>query len=117
MTCHPVRLKRVDFVGSRPFKLHGLEPLGQRFDLLIDTQDVLVIAHIDCTAEKLAAFRVGASNEQSLSSHEVPLISGRHEAVDVLSCGHQDLSSKVAALLAPVQLVLEVDRRSTVFRK
>ena len=110
----PVELKGVDLRGSSTLPLHGLQGLREWLDLLGDTEDELVVARVNGAADQLSAFRVRTGNDQVLGSHQVPLEAGGHQAVDVFAHGDKDLAGQVTALLATVELVLEVDSGGTV---
>jgi hypothetical protein len=76
-----------------------------------------VVTHVNGTAEQFSALRVGSRNDQVLDTHHIPLEASRNESVDVLSHRDQDFASKMAAFLSAVELVLEVNGRSTIFSK
>ena len=67
-----------------------------------------MVSSVDCTAEELPTFRICPSDEKILTSHEIPLKAGSNQSIDVLSDGYENLSSEVAAFLAPVKLILEM---------
>lgn len=110
----PVELKGVDLRGGSALPLHGLQGLREWLHLLGDTEDELVVARVNGAADQLSAFRVRTGDDQVLGSHQVPLEAGGHQAVDVFAHGDKDLAGQVTALLATVELVLEVDGGGTV---
>mmetsp|Transcript_1145 Transcript_1145/g.2482 ORF Transcript_1145/g.2482 Transcript_1145/m.2482 type:complete len:242 (-) Transcript_1145:371-1096(-) len=59
--------------------------------------------------DQLRCLCIGTRHKDSVCSEDVALQTGRHETVDVLPRGHENLSSHVPALLGPVLLVFEVD--------
>lgn len=74
-----------------------------------------MVTSIDRAAQQLSAFGIRASNDEVLRAHEIPLEASGYQTIDVLPDGHQDLASQMAAFLAPVQLVFEMDGRGAVF--
>ena len=114
---HPLQLKCINLRTGSTREFHVLEGLGQRFGLLRHTEDELVVPDIDVVAQKLSALGVRSRDKQVLGAHHVPLEPGGDESVDVLGHGHEDLASKVTALLAAMELVFKVNSSSAVLRE
>ena len=105
----PIKLKSVNLTGRSAFPLHRLESFGQGLDLFRDTENELVVADIDGTADQLTTLRVSAGNDQILTAHQIPLESCSDKTVDVFAHGDKNLACQVATLLATMHLVLEVN--------
>src|SRR5205823_9380366 len=72
----------------------------------------LAVACVDVTREQLRAVSVRASDEDGRYVEDVGGESSSDEGANELSCGNEDFSAEVAALLLRRKLVLEVDARS-----
>jgi len=111
---HPRRLDLVDLGAALALErgVHDLVGEGAlRAGVRLDAEHKLVVARVGRARQELAALGVGARDEERLEAHDVPLHARGDEAADVLRDGHEDLARLVAALLAAVELVLEVDGR------
>lgn len=117
MLLNPVKLVGINLRRSSSLPLHGLEGFCQRLNILGNTQDKLVVAHINRIADQFATLRISPRNHQVLSAHHIPLEASSDQPVNVFSHGHKHLASQVATLLATMELVFKVNRGRTVLRK
>ena len=114
----PFSLESINLRALGALSLHGLDSLGQRLDGRVrDAKDEFVVADINSRRDQLARLGVGTGNDQVLASHDIPLESSSVEAVDMFAGRNQNLTSEMAALLAAVKLVFEVNGSSTVLGK
>lgn len=59
---HPVQFIRVNLSRGGSFALHSLQSLRERLNILCDTEDEFMIAHINGAADQLSALRVRTGN-------------------------------------------------------
>ena len=75
-----------------------------------DTEDVLVVTHVDGARDEASGLRVCTCNKQHRMLQEVELEARRDEPRDVRRGRHKYFAREVPALLAADELVFEVNR-------
>jgi len=114
MLLYPFSFILVNIRTCCPFKLHSLQRLSQRLNVLCHTKDIFMITNVDCAADQLSRFGVCPGDDKILAAHHVPLESCGYQSVDVLTHRHKDFTCQVTAFLAAMQLIFEVDSRGAI---
>jgi hypothetical protein len=111
----PVKFVCIDLVRGSAFPLHGLEGLRKGLHIFRNAKNELVVTDINGATDQSTALRVCSGNDQVLTAHHIPLEPGGDQSVDVFAHGYEYLARKMATLLSAMELILEMDRRSTIF--
>mgnify|MGYP000897059762 CR=1 FL=1 len=114
---HPVQFISINLRCGGTFPLHRLEGFGKRLTRFRNSEDKLVIADVNGTAQQPAALGIGPCNEEVLGAHQVPLEPSSNKPVDVFTDRNEHLAGKVTAFLSTVELVFKVHCCSSVLRK